>query len=237
MKIVEEFKTLQGEGKYLGVPSYFIRTTGCNIRCAWKNSDNTITRCDTPYTSWNPEKGEDLNINRVLENLAKTNIRHIVITGGEPTIQKDISEVVNQFIKEKYHVTVETNGTRYILEIPQAFMSISPKTANSYNQVPGSIEYKLHRDNNLCMTPISQFVKTNPYQLKFVFNNENDIDDIEYIRAVNDIPRSNIYLMPQGISTSQFKEKQQRMFELCVENGYNFTPRMHIDIFDNKRGV
>jgi len=237
MKVVEQFKTLQGEGRYLGVPSYFIRTTGCNLRCAWKNPNDTITICDTPYTSFNPEKGSDLDIEQVLKTLKDSNIKHVVITGGEPTLQKDLSEVVNRFIEQDYHVTIETNGTRYVPDIPLAFMSISPKTGNSYNQVEGSVESKLHQTNNSFMEPIGQFVKTNLYQLKFVFSDERDIAVIESIRGINKIPRRNIYLMPQGISREQFKEKEQKMFELCVKYGYNYSPRMHVDVFGNKRGI
>src|SRR3989338_4167464 len=92
MKICEEYDSIQGEGKYVGVPSRFIRTTGCNLRCAWKNKDGSITTCDTPFTSWNAEKGYELDLLNTLGELEGTNIRHIVITGGEPTLQRDLRD-------------------------------------------------------------------------------------------------------------------------------------------------
>ncbi|KKN02146.1 hypothetical protein LCGC14_1120730, partial [marine sediment metagenome] len=113
MRVIEQFETIQGEGKYVGVPSYFIRTTGCNLRCAWKNPDNSITKCDTPYSSFSPEAGQELNINETLSKLEKTAINDIVITGGEPMLQKDIVQMVNIFGDAGYFITVETNGTIY----------------------------------------------------------------------------------------------------------------------------
>src|ERR1700733_342651 len=75
MRISEIFYSVQGEGILAGVPSVFIRTSGCNLRCSW---------CDTPYTSWKPE-GEDLTLDAVIEQAtAFPTARHIVITGGEP---------------------------------------------------------------------------------------------------------------------------------------------------------
>ena len=80
MKIAELFYSIQGEGSLVGVPSVFIRTSGCNLRCAW---------CDTPYTSWQPE-GTDLELNQILDEVAAHPARHVVVTGGEPMIAPDI---------------------------------------------------------------------------------------------------------------------------------------------------
>lgn len=236
MKIVEEFKTLQGEGRYLGVPSYFIRSTGCNLRCAWKNKDGTVTICDTPYTSWKPEKGNELDIDKVMRELKHSKIEHIVITGGEPTIQKDIREVSNRFCDEGYNVTVETNGTVYHSGMSRAFMSISPKLQSSYAQVDEK-ERQLHTINNNFLDSVKSWMGSNDYQLKFVVNHPKDIEEIGYIQQGLDIPGSHIYLMPQGIAEEQFREKQEWLFRVCEQYGYTYTPRLHIDIFGNRRGI
>lgn len=237
MKISEEFLTLQGEGKYLGVPSYFIRTTGCNIRCEWKNKDGTTTKCDTPYTSWNPEKGHNLNLVNVLEKMGRHKTKHVVITGGEPTIQPNLKETVDFLIQSDIHVTIETNGTKYIQGIENAFMSISPKTSNSYNQDERSIEKKIHSKNNNFIDSTMKWIKTNDYQLKFVVNGKEDLNEILKIQKTLKVPSKKIYLMPQGITTKQFKEKEKELFQICIENGFNYTPRLHIDVFGNIRGV
>ena len=76
MKIAEIFYSVQGEGSLVGVPSVFIRTSGCNLRCVW---------CDTPYTSWNPE-GSMMTVAEILEQALASGARHAVVTGGEPMI-------------------------------------------------------------------------------------------------------------------------------------------------------
>ena len=237
MRIVEQFDTLQGEGKYLGVPSHFIRTTGCNLRCAWENPDKSITYCDTPYTSWKPEKGNVFNMQSTLEHLGKSRIKHVVITGGEPTMQKDIGEVVNGFIDNGYHVTVETNGTIYVPGIQRAFMSISPKLMNSYAQEEGSLEFKIHGQNNNYTVPTARYVLENDHQLKYVVNEPNDVNEVR--SSINDVggATGNTYLMPQGITSEQLSAKTKWIFKNCVHYGFNYSPRMHIDIFGNKRGI
>jgi 7-carboxy-7-deazaguanine synthase len=129
--------TLQGEGKLAGIPSLFIRTTGCNLRCAWKTDDGTIDICDTPYSSHDVteyEEWESENIVGVLEkNLG--NIKHIIISGGEPCLQPlALTKTIN-LIKKKLdvHVSLETNGTIYVPELSWHvdFFSISPKLKSS----------------------------------------------------------------------------------------------------------
>src|SRR3954466_10549302 len=80
LKIAEIFYSVQGEGSLVGVPSVFIRTSGCNLRCSW---------CDTPYTSWQPQ-GENLPLARILETVAQFPARHAGVTGGEPMIAPEI---------------------------------------------------------------------------------------------------------------------------------------------------
>ena len=76
MLISEVFYSLQGEGSLVGVPSVFIRTSGCNLRCAW---------CDTPYASWNPE-GKNRSIDELIAEIDRHPTEHVVLTGGEPMI-------------------------------------------------------------------------------------------------------------------------------------------------------
>src|ERR1700735_4981707 len=88
MRIAEIFYSVQGEGSLVGVPSIFVRTSGCNLRCSW---------CDTPYTSWNPE-GDELSIENILDRAAVyTAARHVVLTGGEPMITPGIAELSRRF--------------------------------------------------------------------------------------------------------------------------------------------
>src|SRR5580698_1859648 len=102
MRIAEIFYSVQGEGGLVGVPSVFVRTSGCNLRCSW---------CDTPYTSWTPE-GSDLSIDAIVDEVSRYRAaRHVVLTGGEPMIAPGMVELSRRFRALGTHITVETAGT------------------------------------------------------------------------------------------------------------------------------
>src|SRR4051812_4133949 len=101
VRIAEIFHSIQGEGSLTGVPSVFVRTSGCNLRCSW---------CDTPYASWHPE-GEDLPVEAVLGRAQAFGARHYVLTGGEPMIARGIHELAAGLRAAGGHVTIETAGT------------------------------------------------------------------------------------------------------------------------------
>ena len=90
MLISEIFHSIQGEGVLTGVPSVFVRTSGCNLRCNW---------CDTPYASWNPE-GKQLSVADIVAEVKRfTAARHVGLTGGEPMLAKDLPELAAQVFK------------------------------------------------------------------------------------------------------------------------------------------
>ena len=101
MKIAEIFYSLQGEGSLLGVPSVFVRTSGCNLRCSW---------CDTPYTSWQPE-GEERTVDSILAEVLAYPARHVVLTGGEPMLQPQLVPLSRALREAGWHITIETAAT------------------------------------------------------------------------------------------------------------------------------
>src|SRR5258708_21103264 len=101
MLIAEIFYSLQGEGELTGVPSVFVRTSGCNLRCNWG---------DTPYASWQPE-GRQQTVDEIVREVEKHPARHVVLTGGEPMIAKEIRELAAALKKLGYHITIETAAT------------------------------------------------------------------------------------------------------------------------------
>ncbi len=129
--------TLQGEGKLAGIPVIFIRTSGCNLRCTWTTADGEISICDTPYASHYPDEVEAWEtadiVSTVRANLGP--IRHVVISGGEPTIQPGpLTELAKRLKKEmEVHITLETNGVLYVPELTTYvdLFSISPKLKSS----------------------------------------------------------------------------------------------------------
>src|SRR5688572_33012587 len=103
MRISEIFYSIQGEGRLLGIPSMFVRTSGCNLRCRW---------CDTPYTSWQPE-GKSWSVEEILGEIAKYPNRHVVITGGETLLEPDIVELNREIKKRGALITIQTAETIY----------------------------------------------------------------------------------------------------------------------------
>jgi len=237
MKICENpYDTLQGEGKYIGVPTYFIRTAGCNLRCMFKDA-NGLTKCDTPYSSWKVTDVKTFDVNKALKTINEIGRKHICITGGEPLMHIDLSEIVDKLILNGNVVTIETNGTYYDPSMPEAFMSISPKLRSSYNQPADSNEAKMHERNNNFLEPTQKWITSHEYQLKFVINDDSDISEV--LDIVDDLgaDKSKVYLMPQGITKEQLQQKSQWLFGQCIEHGFNYAPRLHIDLFGNKQGI
>lgn len=145
--------TLQGEGKLSGIPVIFIRTSGCNLRCTWTAPGGDISICDTPYASHYAEEIEAMENAEIVETVRENlgNIRHVVISGGEPTIQPlPLTDLARRLKRElNVHITLETNGVVFIPELALHIdlFSISPKLKSSE---PG------RQKNKLLDTPVSE---------------------------------------------------------------------------------
>jgi 7-carboxy-7-deazaguanine synthase len=207
------------------VPSFFIRTSGCNLRCRW---------CDTPYTSWLPE-GERRPVSRLLGEAVDSGVRHVVLTGGEPLLQREVGVLTEELRKADYHITVETAGT-----IDPAFhcdlLSLSPKTANS--DPPGAAGER-HRRRRSDIGPIRRLLKRFPqHQLKFVVEDADDLAEIlETLDRIGGVAASRVLLMAQGRSAEEVAQRAPGVAALCLEHGFRYTPRLHMDLFGGGRGV
>ena len=226
MKFSELFYTIQGEGKFVGVPSVFFRTSYCNLRCVW---------CDTPYTSWTPED-KDITVAEAVKAIARFGCRHVVITGGEPFIQvKELTRLCEELNQRGHHITVETNATVFA-PIAADLISMSPKLRNS-NPDPDNRFFKLHERERICPDVIRQFLGQNECQVKFVVNCPEDIEEIKTLQAEIPIPPEVVILMPQGVTPEELQPKQEWLVEICKVEGYRYSPRVHVDIWGSKRGV
>lgn len=231
------FHTVQGEGKYLGVPSIFVRLSACNLRCEWPNGDGTYTKCDTPYSSHEPERNLR-SIREIADEILAIKCKHVVVTGGEPMLQQNVVLLIDELAKGGKFVTVETNGTIY-RECKAAFWSVSPKLATSCHHL--SEHFEMHHSKRMNLKALADIVKR-PHQLKFVANSKHDIDEIKsMITAIASINGGydceNVYLMPQGVSPEQFDKKLPWIIEAAKENGWNVTDRFHVRVWGHKRGV
>lgn len=227
MKIAEIFYSIQGEGMLVGTPSVFIRTSGCNLRCVW---------CDTPYASWEPE-GEDLALEEILARVARFRPHYAVITGGEPMIAPEIVPLSEALRQMRLHITVETAGTVYV-PVECHLMSISPKTSNS---IPfgreGGRWVALHDRSRIRMDVLKRLIENYEYQLKFVVAEEEDLIEInDLVRRLRANPQR-VLLMPEGTDVEVLRERALWLVELCKQQGYRYSPRLHIELWGNRRGV
>jgi 7-carboxy-7-deazaguanine synthase len=224
MKIAEIFYSVQGEGGLVGVPSVFVRTSGCNLRCSW---------CDTPYTSWSPE-GSDLSIDTILDHAGRYGAaRHVVLTGGEPMIAPGIVELSQRFRERGMHITVETAGTVFA-PVACDLMSISPKLSNSTPEGPLRAQHERLR---LQPAVLRQLMGHCDYQLKFVIAREEDIAEMQALVAELGAPAGKVILMPEGTSAEALDSRGAWIAEVCKQFGYRFSPRLHVHLWGNKRGV
>ena len=228
MNISEIFYSIQGEGKLAGVPSVFVRTSGCNLRCVW---------CDTPYTSWEPE-GEALGVDAILDRVAEYGTHHVVVTGGEPMIDADVVELTHRLKSGGFHITIETAGTVW-KDVACDLASISPKLANSTpRRRDGGRHAEAHERNRIDVETIRRFMALADHQLKFVVDDPADIDEIDALLAkLGSHDLSNVLLMPQGTTREELAERGPWVADLCKQRGFRYCPRLHITLYGNTRGT
>lgn len=231
MRISEIFYSIQGEGELTGVPTVFIRTSGCNLRCRW---------CDTPYASWNPE-GEPRNLEEILREVRKHPARHCVLTGGEPMVAKGIHELAAALREEGKHITIETAGTVLPGGIACDLASLSPKLSSSTPRA-GEIEQawiERHKQARLRPEILRAWLEAGNFQLKFVYTQASDLKEIDaLVESIGiPVPPSKILLMPEGIDEGQIATRQQELVSLCLQRGNRYCDRLHIRLFGNTKGT
>ena len=230
MLISEIFYSIQGEGELTGVPSVFVRTSGCNLRCNW---------CDTPYASWQPE-GKQMTVDEILSAVAIYPAKHVVLTGGEPMIAPGIHELAFQLQELGKHITIETAATVPPRGIACDLASLSPKLAHSAPDARLDDTWRQkHEELRWQPAVVESWIAAGNYQLKFVVSSENDVAEIEeMIRETGcAVPPSKVLLMPEGITLEAIRSRMDWLGELCKARGYRYAHRLHIELYGNKRGT
>lgn len=242
LPIQELSKVIQGEGSLMGIPHFLIRFTGCRLRCQFKNSF-----CDTWYASWKPEKGKFSIVDVKEFILSNPNIHHVFITGGGPTLHRELlPEVVDLCREYNLHTTIETEGSEFV-PTNADLISLSPKLSNS-TPILGSItpygeevvqknidQHERWRKNYLAMSQLISYHKD--YQLKPVISSQVDLVEFKELQKVLGVPNNKCYLMPEGIEDNQLQVNRRWLMELCIEEGYNYTDRLHVIAYGDLRGV
>ncbi|WP_075936541.1 radical SAM protein [Halosegnis longus] len=230
LPINELFASLQGEGKLAGVPSTFVRTSGCNLRCWY---------CDSYHTSWEPT-GAWMAVEAIREQVASRDPDHLVLTGGEPLIHDAAVDLLDAV---EMHATVETNGTRYV-DADIDLASISPKLANSTptpERAPaGDGEWAdRHDERRIDHDALTRLIDDYEFQLKFVVADESPMGEIESLLAdlrastSREIRDTDVLLMPEGATRERLDETRATAARLAEEYGYRYTPRIHVDLWND----
>jgi len=210
LPVSEIFKSIQGEGPFAGTPSLFLRFAFCNLKCRW---------CDTEYTWKGNVIYKKMSLKEIEERILGYNLNHLVITGGEPLLwQKDFYPLVEKLLSKKFIIEVETNGTIKPKLPEEIYFNVSPKLSNSGEQFEKRIKIDI----------LKEFNKREKSIFKFVIQKKEDIDEILEIKNEVGIENKKIYLMPEGRTREELKERRKMVFELSKKYGFKFSDRLHI---------
>ena len=209
MKVNETFTSLQGEGPYLGIPMFFIRLTGCNLRCIW---------CDTQYAFY---EGEEIPVEHVVEMVEKSGMEWVCITGGEPLLQDEVYPLIDTLLRRDYRIILETNGSILIDKLPteeNLIVSLDIKT-------PSSGMEKFMKFENLKYLGPKDYVK-------FVIMDNKDFNYAKRIIEEYEIGGDIIFQPVWGADLRWLADR-------VIEEGLRVRvlPQLHKIIWGEKRGV
>jgi 7-carboxy-7-deazaguanine synthase len=237
LPINELFYSLQGEGTLAGTPSVFVRTSGCNLRCWF---------CDSYHTSWEPTHAR-MTVDEIVAEVESYDANHVVLTGGEPLVHEESVTLLDRLSNAGYHTTVETNGTIF-RDAAIDLASVSPKLASSTptpeNDPKGDGEWEeRHEERRIDVDTLGALVDAYDTQMKFVVTDEADLEEIEGLvsdvrdTATEPLSATDVLLMPEGATREQLDEGRERVAELAMEYGYRYTPRLHVDLWNDAPGT
>ena len=288
IKVSEIFYSLQGEGRFVGVPSVFLRTYGCNFTCAGfgckpgeksTGADDVAevvhlynrfeelplveTGCDS-YASWHPAF-KHLSPTQTTQELVERmlaltpnnawmqnngNDVHLVITGGEPLLgwQRAYSELLSHpGMADLKNITFETNGTQELHKDFRHFLLNWTLNSKFGKKGPAALTFSVSAkisasgeswEDAICPDIVMSYADIGHTYLKFVVETDEHID--EAIRATDAYRRAGfkgtVYLMPQGGVVEPYDKNKKRIADICVAHGWNYSPRLHVDLWGNGWG-
>jgi len=235
----EIFHTLQGEGISMGMPAVFVRSSLCNLHCTWCDTNYTWNWVGSPWQHESAEKftKKDYLIALPAEEVARLisayPCKNIIITGGEPLLQQPAWEEMILILLEldpHYRFEVETNGTQIPTDMMQQNITqwnISPKLSNSGN----------NDTLRLNANALGHFANTENAWFKFVIQDEQDLTEVQLLETTYSLPKNKILLMPEGRTEQALQAKRLWLADICRDQNYRYSDRLHIQLWGSKRGV
>ncbi len=215
------FFSLQGEGATIGRPSVFIRLMGCSVGCVW---------CDTKY-SWAGPPAEEKTLSEILDFCEEHEGAQVVVTGGEPLESPQFSVLIESLHRAGLRVEVETAG-----HVPPSKDAL--KRVNQWNVSPKLQSAQISEEKQPKTLDWLRQAKE-PY-LKFVVHRTDELDEIDAVLekyGLGDFPRSRIIISPGGKTREQMEHRLLSLAEASMKHGFRFTPRLHVMLWGDKRGV
>ena len=228
LRVAETFVSLQGEGSLTGRRSLFIRTSGCNLRCWF---------CDTPYASWHPE-GEQRGVEELLALAKRSDVGHVVLTGGEPLLFESIVRLNEGLRDAGLHVTIETAGT---IDRPVRcdLLSISPKLTASGPDPAKHPGWALrHQTRRMPIAVMRRLIDAAvAVQVKFVVQNAGEFDEIDSVVDQLGADAADVWIMPQGRDVATLDAAAPWLRPWTAARGYRDCDRMQIRWYGDRRGT
>jgi 7-carboxy-7-deazaguanine synthase len=240
----EVFYSIQGEGRNAGRASVFVRTSLCNLHCYWCDTDYTwnwvgskfphLKDGQPGYAKFDPKREIlDLTVPELVPFILRHPCAHVVLTGGEPLLQQDDLAELMAVLRARdagFTFEVETNGTllpdeRFDRAIDQ--YTVSPKLTNSRNAP----------EKRLVPVALSFFSTSAKANFKFVISRPEDLGEVLEIQRRHAIPAARIYLMAEALDEAALQARARPVIDLALAHGFNYSDRLHIRLFGNKRAT
>lgn len=240
----EIFYSIQGEGRHIGRPSVFVRTSLCNLHCIWCDTDYTWNWEGTPFHHVRDAEPEyrkfdkkqwlaRVPVGEVADRIAAFPCRNIVLTGGEPMMQQaGLVLLMHTLLQQDpgYWFEVETNATYKPGDAFDALVhqyNASPKLSGSGN--PERLREKPGVLRHFAANPKAYF--------KFVVATRADLEEVMAMVRRYRLQADRVWLMPEGSTAEELAERRLWLVERCKSEGFSFTDRLHIQIWGSKKGV
>lgn len=221
MKVIETFRSIDGEGIRTGKPVFFIRLAGCNLRC---------TYCDTKYSYENPVF-EEMSAEDLVELAKNSELKLITLTGGEPLIHKDVDKLVQKLLNEGFEVNIETNGSVDVNEFDNKLKPAKGKVIYTidFKSISSGVTDKMLHSN-------LEFANRNNHIIKFVVGSKQDLEQAKQIIEEYEL-KCEVYISPI-FGNIKPKDIVQYVLDNSSLSHCTVQVQLHKIIWDaNERGV